>query len=69
MDLCQGRGSRELGKGSSPEGSQALEEAAQESGHGMVLARVPQESGQCSQRQGLILGQSHVEPGAGVDDP
>ena len=39
------------------------------SGHGMVLARVPQESGQCSQRQGLILGQSHVEPGAGVDDP
>ena len=37
MELCQGRGSWGLGTGSAPEGSQTLEQAAQDSGHGIKL--------------------------------
>jgi len=37
MELCQGRVRWELGTGSSPEGSGALEQAAQGSGNGSEL--------------------------------
>ena len=43
MELCQGRGSWGLGTGSAPEGGQALEQAAQGSGHCFKLPECKEE--------------------------
>ena len=68
MELCQGRGSWELGTGSAPEGG----------GHGTgfpvqwARPRVPEfreHSRQRSQTLGLNFGWSCVRPGVGRDDP
>jgi len=49
MELCQGRFRGVLGKGSSPEGGGALEQAAQSSDHGTKPVRVQGAFGQHSQ--------------------
>jgi len=57
-----------LGKGSSPEGGQALEQAAQGSGHSPKLPEFKKhlDSGL---KYSLNFGWSYVEPGVGLDDP
>ena len=59
MELCQGRVSWVLGKGSAPKYK----------GHGPELARAKGAFGQCSQTWGLDFGWYYVEPGAGLSDP
>jgi len=45
MELCQGRGSSGLGTRSAPQGGQALEQAAQSSGHGPMLLELKKHLG------------------------
>ena len=57
-----------LGKDSSPESGQALEQAAQGSGHSPKLPEFKKHLGS-GLKYSLNFGWSYVEPGAGLRDP